>query len=56
MEIQVRYFSKSGNTKKIADAIASEVGVEAKSITNGTIGDTDILFLGGSVYWAGVDS
>ncbi len=56
MNIQVRYLSKSGNTKKVADAIAEEVGVKAESINKGIYEDTDILFLGGAVYWAGVDN
>lgn len=56
MNIQVRYLSKSGNTKKVADAIAKEVGVTAETLEKGISGDTDILFLGGAMYWAGVDS
>ncbi len=32
MNIQVRYYSRTGNTKKIADAIAKEAGVKAKTI------------------------
>ncbi|MBX4268233.1 flavodoxin family protein [Clostridium estertheticum] len=56
MNIQIRYLSKSGNTKKVADAIAKEVGVAAETIENAVPGDTDILFLGGAMYWAGVDN
>ena len=56
MNIQVRYLSKSGNTKKVAEAIAEEVGVNAEPITKGVSKDTDILFLGGAVYWAGIDN
>jgi flavodoxin len=56
MNIQVRYLSKSGNTKKVAEAISEEVGVSAEPISKGISGDTDILFLGGAVYWAGVDN
>lgn len=55
MHIEVRYLSKSGNTKKLADAIARALGVEAKSITQAVPPNTDILFLGGAVYWGGVD-
>ena len=29
MNIEVRYYSKSGNTKKIANAIAKQAGVSA---------------------------
>ncbi len=56
MNIEVRYFSKSGNTKKVADVIAEEVGVIAVPITKEISKHTDILFLGGSVYFGGIDS
>lgn len=56
MNIQVRYLSKSGNTKKVAEAIADELGVLAEPITKGISGEVDILFLGGAIYWAGVDN
>lgn len=48
----VRYFSKSGNTKKIAEAIAEGIGVKAISITEEpALSDhVDILFLGGAPY------
>jgi flavodoxin len=55
MNIEVRYLSKSGNTKKLADAIAGELGVTAKPITQAIPRNTDILFLGGAVYWGGID-
>lgn len=48
----VRYFSKSGNTKKIAEAIAEGAGVKAVSITEEPVlsDPVDILFLGGAPY------
>ena len=48
----VRYFSKSGNTKAIADAIAEGAGVEAISIASEPELTTyvDVLFLGGAPY------
>ena len=55
MKIAVRYYTQTGNTKKLADAIAAELGVEAKSIESPLEEDVDILFLCNSVYWAGVD-
>lgn len=55
MNIEVRYLSKSGNTKKIADAIAAELGITAKPITESIPSNTDLLFLGGAVYAAGID-
>ncbi len=57
MKIAVRYFTKSGlgNTKKLADAIAKAVGVEAYDLSHPVDKDTDVLFMGSSVYFAGVD-
>lgn len=55
MNIAVRYFSRGGNTKKLAEAIAAAVGVEAKTTAEKLTGDVDILFLGSSVYAYGVD-
>ena len=55
MKAAVRYYTQTGNTKKLADAIAAELGIEAKSIDAPLEEDTDILFLCSSVYWAGVD-
>lgn len=48
----VRYFSKLGNTKTIAEAIADGAGVKAVSITDEPElkGRVDILFLGGAPY------
>ena len=52
MNIAVRYLSKSGNTKKIAEAIAEGAGTVAVSITDEpAISErADILFLGGAPY------
>ena len=55
MKIAIRYFTRSGNTKKLADAIADAVGVEAKEVSVPLEEPVDILFLGSSVYAAGVD-
>ncbi len=55
MKVEVRYYTKSGNTKKLADAIAKVAGVTAKSVDEPIEAETDILFLGSSVYAAGVD-
>ena len=48
----VRYFSKLGNTKTIAEAIADGAGVKAVSITDEPElkEHIDILFLGGAPY------
>lgn len=58
MTCAVRYYSKSGNTKKIAEAIAEAIGVEAISIDSpdAPINEkVDILFVGGAVYAYGID-
>ena len=55
MKVAVRYFTRSGNTKKLADAIGEAVGVEAKDVSAPLEEPVDILFLGSSVYAAGVD-
>ena len=55
MKIAVRYYSKGGNTKKIALAIAKAAGVEAKPITEPLSEDVDILFLGTAPYAFDVD-
>ena len=54
--VVVRYFSKSGNTKKLADEIAKAVGCKAELIPAPVSGKVDILFLGASVYWGGISS
>lgn len=33
MKIAIRYYSRGGNTRKIADAISRAVGVEAKTLS-----------------------
>lgn len=58
MNIKVRYYSRSGNTKLLADAIAKGLNVEAISVdsNNSQIkDDTDILFVGGALYAYGLD-
>ncbi|MCD7826843.1 MAG: flavodoxin [Clostridiaceae bacterium] len=55
-KVAVRYFSKSGNTKKLADEIAKTVGRKAEQIPAPIDGKVDILFLGASVYWGGISS
>ncbi len=55
MKIAVRYYSRTGNTKKLAEAIAKAVHAEAKTTDEPLSEDVDILFLGSSVYANGVD-
>ncbi len=58
MSVAVRYFSRSGNTKKVADAMAEALGVEAISVdeTGAALTEkVDTLFIGGAVYAYGID-
>lgn len=54
----VRYYSRSGNTKALAEAIAKALNVEAVSVDseNAEIKEpVDILFIGGALYAYGLD-
>jgi flavodoxin len=55
MKTAVRYYSKSGNTKKIADAIAQAIGAAAKTTDEPLSEQVDVLFLGGALYAGGLD-
>ncbi len=55
MKIAIRYYSRGGNTTKLAKAISEAVGVEAFTTDVPLREDVDILFLGSSVYAYGVD-
>lgn len=49
MKIQIVYHSDSGNTRKLAQAISSELGVPAEEISaKPAVQDVDLLFVGGS--------
>ncbi len=52
---EVYYYSKSGNTKRLAVKIADTVGCMAKTVDEKAADRIDVLFLGASVYWAGID-
>ncbi len=51
----VRYFSRTGHTKKIAEAMAEELGCEALPTGERMTGYTDTLFLGGALYGGKLD-
>lgn len=55
MNIEIRYYSKSGHTQMLASAIAEELSVDAKTIFNPLDNDVDILFLGSSIYGNSID-
>ena len=50
MKFAVRYYTQTGNTKKLAEAVADALGVEALPITEPVKEPVDVLFLGNSYY------
>ena len=50
MKAAVRFHSRSGNTKMLAEAVAGTIGAEAKTIAEPMAEHVDVLFLGASVY------
>lgn len=58
MKCAVRYYSRSGNTRLLAEAIADELGVPSVSVDAPEAklsGHTDVLFIGGALYAYGLD-
>ena len=55
MTYAVRYYTKTGNTKRLAEAIANELGVEALPISEPVKEKVDYLFLGNSFYAFNID-
>lgn len=55
MRISVRYYTKSGNTEKLAEAIGEALNVQAKNVNIPLEAKADILFLGSSYYAFDVD-
>ncbi len=58
MSVAVRYYSRSGNTKALADAIAEAASVKAVSVDEpgAALADpVDVLFIGGALYAYGLD-
>jgi flavodoxin len=55
MVVKVIFHSMTGNTRKVAEAIASEVGVRAEEVATGTLNDNiDVLFLGDGNYGSNI--
>ena len=50
MNIAVRFYTRSGNTEKLAKAVAAAAHVESEDITVPLTEKADILFLGCSCY------
>ena len=55
MNVAVRYYTKTGNTKRLAEAVAEVLGVKAYPISEPIREKTDILFLGNSYYAFSID-
>lgn len=55
MKTAVRYQSRGGNTKAVAEIIANCLGVKAETADRGMDERADILFLGGGVYMGRMD-
>lgn len=59
MRAAVRYYSRSGNTKAVAEAIAKKAGVPAISVDSDQAAikePVDVLFIGGALYAYGIDN
>ncbi len=55
MKAAVRYYTKTGNTKRLAEAVAGAVNAEALPISVPVDEPVDILFLGNSYYAFTID-
>ena len=55
MRIAVRYYTKTGNTEKLARAVAEAAGAEALPVSVPVTEPVDILFLGNSYYAFSID-
>jgi flavodoxin len=55
MKTAVTYYSKTGNTKKIAEAIAQAAGCTAVPIADILDDTVDMLFIGGAIYGSKLD-
>ena len=59
MSVAVRYYSRSGKTRKVAEYIAEAAGVNAVSTDSKEAELTekaDVLFIGGALYAYGLDA
>ena len=55
MNVAVRYYTKGGNTRRLAEAVAGAVGVEALPVSEPVSEPVDLLFLGNSYYAFSID-
>lgn len=59
MKSAVRYYSRSGNTRLVAEAIAKGAGTQAVSVdaADAKVREpVDVLFIGGALYAYGIDT
>ena len=59
MNCAVRYYSRSGNTKLVADEIARSLDIKAVSVDDPASKinkPVDVLFIGGALYAYGIDN
>lgn len=54
MKYAVRYASRGGNTRAVADEIAKKIDVKAERISEPLEEEVDVLFLGAGVWFASV--
>ena len=55
MKYAVRYYTKTGNTQRLAEAIAAELDIHAYPISKPIDEKVDVLFLGNSYYAFTID-
>ena len=55
MKYAIRYYTKTGNTKILADAISEVLNVESNDLSVPLDDDVDVLFLGTSIYGSSID-
>ncbi len=55
MKVAVRYYTKTGNTKRLAEAVAKALDVEALPLSEPLAERVDLLFLGNSYYAFSID-
>ncbi len=55
MKIEVRFYSRSGNAKKLADAVANAFNTTAKDASYPMTEKADVVFLCSSLYGGKVD-
>jgi len=55
MKFSVRYYSRGGNTRAVAEVIAETLGVKAESIDTPVDENVDFLFIGGGLFMGRLD-